>query len=234
MAQTMPPSKYSVTEAAERIGVSERRIRALIYSGQLHAERIGSNYIIDPEELAVFGRLDRSSGRPLSAKNAWALLAQLSGYPDAVPVSLRSSYRLRNLVEQRSEDLVELLAHAQPRSESFSWQVLQSDLDQLADDDQLVRSGLAAEDRSLDVSFQLGRDPLDGYVDRKTLRALKRRLRPVEDPHSSNLLLRVPLESVWILEHENAPTPVVAADLLKHRDARVRRAARSALRAVVR
>lgn len=49
-------------EAAERLGVSIRRVQALIQSGQLRAEKIGRDYIIREEDLEQV--LNRKPGRP--------------------------------------------------------------------------------------------------------------------------------------------------------------------------
>ena len=50
-------------EAAQTLGVSERRVRALIADGKLKAERVGRDYVIvdkDLENVRTYGK----SGRP--------------------------------------------------------------------------------------------------------------------------------------------------------------------------
>ncbi len=51
----------TTTEAADLLGVIPRRVRALIESGKLPAERMGRDWAIKPKDLA---RLDRTPGRP--------------------------------------------------------------------------------------------------------------------------------------------------------------------------
>lgn len=51
----------TTAEAADLLGVIPRRVRALIESGKLPAERIGRDWAIKPKDL---DRLDRTPGRP--------------------------------------------------------------------------------------------------------------------------------------------------------------------------
>src|SRR5256885_15548320 len=67
----------SVDQAAAALGVSPRRVRALIGSKRVAAVRIGRNWALDRSLLR--SRSLKRGGRPLSAANAWALLASLSG-----------------------------------------------------------------------------------------------------------------------------------------------------------
>jgi len=52
--------------AAERLGVSQGRVRALISSGRLPAKMLGRDYFIDPKDLKLVK--DRKPGRPRKAK----------------------------------------------------------------------------------------------------------------------------------------------------------------------
>lgn len=58
----------TTNEAAERLGVSARRVRALIAAGSLRAHQLGREYAIEESALAqvrVYGK----AGRPLNPKN---------------------------------------------------------------------------------------------------------------------------------------------------------------------
>jgi len=50
------------TEAAKRLGVSSNRVRALIDSGRLKAQKIGREYAINPNDLKAVQ--NRKAGRP--------------------------------------------------------------------------------------------------------------------------------------------------------------------------
>ena len=52
----------TVNEAARRLGVIPRRVRQLIRSGQLPAEKVGRDWLI--EESAVANYAPRPVGRP--------------------------------------------------------------------------------------------------------------------------------------------------------------------------
>ena len=229
-----PRPQLSVDEAAQRLGLSSQRIRALIAAGRLPAERVGARYLLDPAAVAEVGRLKRPGGRPLSARNVWAVLAELGGHPEAAAASRRSAFRVRRLLGEGPDTIVRSLVHAQPHADEHAWRVLPSDLEKLQADPRLVATGLAADDPLIDVRYLPARDGFDAYISSADLTSLQRRFRPQLDSAAPNVVLRVPLVNSWILDQRPAPSAVVAADLLNDRDPRVRRAARAALERVIR
>lgn len=54
----------TVTEAAEKLGVSPQRVRAMIASGLLAAKKNGRDWVITAQALAKVQRMDRKPGRP--------------------------------------------------------------------------------------------------------------------------------------------------------------------------
>jgi excisionase family DNA binding protein len=54
------------TEAAKRLGVSSNRVRALIESGRLKAQKIGREYAINPSDLKAVQ--NRKVGRPRKSR----------------------------------------------------------------------------------------------------------------------------------------------------------------------
>jgi excisionase family DNA binding protein len=218
----------SVTDSAERLGISERRVRALIESGRLPAERVGSRYLVHRRDLArprVAGR----PGRPMSAQNAWAMLAILSG-ADPDWVSPSSRWRTERLIADAPDRAVDALASSAPRSVVHRWRLLPSDLPKLEREFRLVATGLAARESSLRLPTA---ESLDAYVAAHHLDGILRRFRPAEQSRDANVVLRVPVND-WILrQRDTAPPAVVASDLLDHPDARVAREARRLARSVV-
>ena len=220
-------SDLSSRQAAEVLGVNEQRLRVLAAAGRLRARKVGRAWIIDSSRLP--GPEDRRGpGRPLSADNAWALLALLNGeVPRWVDPSVRS--RLR----RRAKDpalLVSSLRGSQPRSRVLSFHFLPRDLDRLRARRGLILAGLSADDPSIDMRARP--DELDGYVDEDALRRIVKEYHPISDPNQVNAVLRVPSRS-WVLDRD-APLPlaVVAADLLVAADARVRRSGEQAIGAL--
>jgi excisionase family DNA binding protein len=222
----------SVSHAAQELGLSEQRIRALIYSNDLPAKRLGRSWFIEKDALERFRRKPRGQGRPLSADNAWALLALLDGVnPKGVPSDVRS--RLRRYV--RDPDwLLRVVGHSEPRSRVLSLWVPPEDVKALGGYP-LVRSGLSAGGAvsRLDVIPRQD-ESLDAYASEQLADEIEKRFFPEHGVSDPSVILRVPVVP-WILEHgDEAPFSVVAADLLDHSDPRVRRAASAGLRSLSR
>ncbi len=217
----------SVDQAARALGVSPRRVRALIASNRVPAVKLGRSWAVDRSVLP--SRRRRRSGRPISTENAWALLALLSGSP-APWVDVFSRSRLKRRLLNR-DWLEKALESSEPRAAVYSWRILPSDLPKLKDYG-LVRSGLAAHIPGLDIVPT--DNALDGYVSAKALAQIERELQPAKSPDNPNVVLRVPSQP-WVLSRGAvAPPAVVAADLLAHPDSRVARAGRKLLQAIAR
>lgn len=217
----------SVNQAAQALGVSPRRVRALIESDRVPAVRLGRSWALDRSLLR--SRRGRRAGRPVSADNAWALLALLSG-SEAPWADVFSRSRLKRRLLNRGW-VEKALESSEPRSAIHSWRILPSDLPKLKDYG-LVRSGLAAQIRGLDIVSM--DDGLDGYVSSRALAQIEKQLQPVKSPGSPNVVLRVPSQP-WVLSQGPvAPPAVVAADLLAYPDSRVARAGRKLLQTIAR
>jgi len=186
------------------------------------AVRVGRNWALDRGLLRAHRR--RRGGRPISADNAWALLALLSG-SEAPWVDVFSRSRLkRRLLNRRG--LEQALQWSEPGAAVYSWRFLPSDLPKLHEYG-LVRSGLAAQIPGLDILSMS--NELDGYVSPRALAEIERRFQPAKSSDNPNVVLRVPSQP-WILSQGPAAPPVVvAADLLAHADSRVARAGRKVL-----
>lgn len=84
-----------VSRAAQRLGVGERRIRALIESGLLKAERVSGIYLVDEDSLDSLAVLDsRPHVRAFSRRIAWAA-AELADGGRAAFISDAERSRLR-------------------------------------------------------------------------------------------------------------------------------------------
>lgn len=62
----MDRKTITTEEAAERLGVTATRVRAMIAAGQLPAEKFGPVYMIQEEDLRLVE--NRKTGRPPKAK----------------------------------------------------------------------------------------------------------------------------------------------------------------------
>lgn len=54
--------EITTTTAAERLGVTPRRVRQYIIEGRLRARKIGRDYLVDPESVEEFR--PRPTGNP--------------------------------------------------------------------------------------------------------------------------------------------------------------------------
>ena len=217
----------SVNQAAQALGVSPRRVRALIGSDSVPAVRLGRSWALDRSLLR--SRRGRRAGRPISADNAWALLALLSG-SEAPWADVFSRSRLKRRLLNRGW-VEKALESSEPRSAIYSWRILPNDLPKLKDYG-LVRSGLAAQIPGLDLGPM--DNAVDGYVSSKALAQIEKKLQPAKSPENPNVVLRVPSQP-WVLSQGLvAPPAVVAADLLTHPDSRAARAGRKLLQTIAR
>ncbi|MCD9186700.1 MAG: helix-turn-helix domain-containing protein [Pyrinomonadaceae bacterium] len=57
----------SVKDAAEKLGVSDRRIRAMIKEEKIKAVQVGSGYVIEESELEKV-KVYKKAGRPPKSK----------------------------------------------------------------------------------------------------------------------------------------------------------------------
>jgi excisionase family DNA binding protein len=189
--------EVSVREAADALGVSDRRVRQLIASGRIRARRVGSQWLVDGASLP--GAPRRS--RPLSHTEAWLLLATEQaprGRPgrwserrdrlrdDASPASLLASW-----AAARGDRL--LFAAREPRG--------------VLEDPAVIRSGVSDPRSGIGAA-----DLAEGYVRRDDLDAVRRRhlLRPAAG--RPDVILHV----VAALPAAPVPPLVLAADLAEH------------------
>lgn len=224
----------SVAQAAERLDVKVQRVHQLIADGSLRAERIGRQWVVDEADLARFDR--RPSGRPLSAKSAWAL-ALLAGdsnmsYQSVARISpadrSKARARLRELLDESEhldsrsrrgrasslEDVIakklRLLLHS--RAERMSFKVSPRDLEDLRADPRVRLAGV-----SLPGSGIASGDIVEGYIAADELEAVVEEFLLSESGHAeANVVLHVPNQSIPMGWVDPANWLVLAADLAEH------------------
>ncbi len=72
---TMTHNTMTVPEAAERLGVTPRRVLALIHAGRLPAKQYGRDWIIREDDLDIV--TERKPGRPPKTQQAKQVLPNL-------------------------------------------------------------------------------------------------------------------------------------------------------------
>lgn len=216
-----------VSQAAIELGVNASRVRALITSGALDAEKLGGRWLVDRYSVERRRREASSAGRPLTPRNAWALLLAASGEDlpgelDAVARwRIRHALGLNGVGGQRGR----LVRRAQPHR----YWALPSELRVLRDRPQVALSGSSAAG-----AYDLGLvapDTVDAYVPGRLISVLERdhALEPAS-PAESNLVLRAVEDDAWLLDGRRvAPLAAVALDLASYPDPRSARTGTEAL-----
>jgi excisionase family DNA binding protein len=210
-----------VSAAADVLGVNQSRVRALIASGVLDAEKVGGVWLVDRTSIASRNREQASAGRPLSPANAWALLHAASG--EELPSGLESSARWRVRRALESYGLNALRPRLARRAESSSYWALPGELRALRDRDDLVLSGPSAAG-AYDLGL-VGSNAIDAYVPARLASSLRHEhaLEAMSGPES-NVILRVVPNNAWLLDGRRfAPIAKVAVDLCSYADPRAAR-----------
>lgn len=212
----------SVAGAAEELGVHSSRIRALIASGSLAAEKLGGVWLVDRSSVAARKRQHASAGRPLSPANAWVLMLLASG--DEAPPGLGSSARWRVRHALSAYGLDGLRSRLGRRAGSAEYWALPGELRVLRERREVVLSGASAA-AAYDLGL-IGSDAIDAYAPSGLIASLEREhgLQRISAPES-NLILRAVPDNAWLLAGRRfAPLAAVAVDLCSYAEPRARRA----------
>jgi excisionase family DNA binding protein len=196
----------AVAEVAEVLRVSERRVRQLIATSDLRAERVGRQWLVHRDDVADLQASTRVAGHPFSPANAWGLLA-LVEEKHPVWLSKAAMSRLEGILEERGFDAIVPLLRDRAKLES--WYVHPSMLGRLADDPRTVRAGASAVDALItDESFEF-------YVPEELVSELADKYFADTDAIDMNVLVRR-IDGPWpFLPGEDSVWPIVAAvDLL--------------------
>jgi excisionase family DNA binding protein len=149
-----------VGEAAQRLGISEQRVRAMIASGRLPAEKLGGVWWISQRALACERFAAPSPGRPFTAAHAWAALVLASGENDLSWISRQSRWRIRSAL--RSSGVEGLSGRLVNRGAPHAYQAHPGELSYLAEEPEVMRTGPSAADaHGLGLH---GSDELHAYV----------------------------------------------------------------------
>jgi excisionase family DNA binding protein len=208
-----------VVEAAEMLGVSDRRVRQMLADGVIAGERVGRAWVIDADQVWSAKAQLPEVGRPWNASSAWAVLALAGGEdPDLDPIE-RSRARKR-----LAQGLPAILGRLGARAQRRRFYAHPGVLGRLGEAPQVVRSGLSASvDHDADLVAGEG---FEGYVRSSALDVLVVKFALDGDAPRPNVLLRVVHDAEWPFSQDQrvAPRAVVAVDLLDSDDPRARRA----------
>lgn len=216
-------SEISVSEAAHRMRISDRRVRELAATGRIPARKVGAYWIVDVD--AENSR--RPRGRPMAPHVAWNLLNVLAP-PAEFDGSAKGSYhprpssisdmsiadasrlikRLRRWLDELTPDGCDRLRDwVVSRAQRVELAVARADIESLRSDPRIVLSGISDERSGMSAAGHVC-----GYVDPGDFAKLRDDYLLSSESHSPNTVL-------YISDHqfvESGPIPlaVVVADLL--------------------
>lgn len=219
----------SVAEAAERLGVQPRRVRALLAAEEVVGERIAGIWVVERASVDQWNARGRAGGRPWSTANAWAALALLEGpYQQKVRLRELVGIAAQRRIQMRLDsglEVAELASLFRRRAKAQPLIGHISALARLAADPRLVRTGAsAAAAYGLDL-VEIGR--LEAYVSAHSLQDVcdEYGLDAVRGGGHNVLLRVVPHPWPFTPRTPVAPAAAVVLDLLESGDARSSRAA---------
>jgi hypothetical protein len=197
----------SVSEAADRLGVSPARVRVLIRRGDLLAEQVAGRWLVDVSSVDRSAARLRRAGRPFDPRAAWGLLAIAD---DRSPEWLAPPERARLRKVLASRGVFDLAAQLGRRAVVEHWHVHPSLLDLIAAEDEVVIAGPRASDE-----LAGDRSALEVYVRPDAVDHLRRAYQPASNARNANLLVRI-VEGPWPFARQDrrAWPAVVAIDLL--------------------
>ena len=152
-------------EAAEQLGLSARRVRALIAQGDLAAVQVGRARLVSPESVALLRRT-RAAGRSLSARTSWVVLLSNLGSTDfdsiASKAGMSRAERQRALA-LRDRPVEDWSWLARRRAVTTRYRIREAYVDRLLADKRVVRSGVSAlQDFGIDATSQ--RRSAEAYI----------------------------------------------------------------------
>lgn len=212
------PVHVAVEEAARHLRLTPARVRALIASGGLRAEKMGGRWLVEWDSVLARERSQGAAGRPLKARNAWALLLLASG--DDLPPGFDQHARWRISQTLERHHLVDLRSRLDGRARMHHLWALPGELRPLRAEEDLVLTASSAAG-ALELGL-LAPDTVDAYVPAGRMEAVasKYGLEPVASYEATVILRTVP-DDAWLLEDRRiAPRAAVGLDLASYPDSR--------------
>jgi excisionase family DNA binding protein len=220
----------SAAEAAQRLKISERRVRALLEEGRIPAQRVSGRWVIDESDVSRY-RPGAPAGRPLSERSAWQLIRHARNIavhgiddPDLSPVERHRLHRRLQRLLESPDPLILASSLLSKRAEKVELSSSPADIVEMREDPRIRLSGVSHHESGL-----LSNSEVEAYVSRKNFEALIRDwylVRP-RVGERANVVLHV----VEDLPAELPPL-AIAADLAERPGAREQEAARKILRRI--
>jgi excisionase family DNA binding protein len=204
----------SSQEAANRLGISQRRVRRLVAAGDLRGHQFAGVWHVDARDVAHRKAVSPNRGRPWSERVAWGGLWLLSGLT-VDWLGDTEKWRLRKRLSEMSPEALALAVRRRARVERC--RILPAYLEAVTQARGVVSGGLsAATSAGADI---VGMDLAELYCGGETRDALFTRFAITADSSSRpNLIVRTienPDLAQLLLDARTAmPPAAVAVDLI--------------------
>jgi len=211
--------EISSQEAAERLGVGQRRVRRLVASGDLRGHQLAGVWHVDAGDVAHRKAVSPNRGRPWSERVAWGGLWLLSGLtPDWLGGT--EIWRLRKRFSELGPEALALAVRRRARVEHC--RILPAYLDAVTKERGAVSGGLsAAASAGADI---VGTDLAELYCDRETRRDLFAHFAITTTSSRPNLIVRTientDLSHRLLAGRTEMPAAAVAVDLIESTEPR--------------
>jgi excisionase family DNA binding protein len=212
------PAYVAVEEAARHLGVASSRVRALIANGGLRADMVSGRWLVEWDSVLARDRAKASPGRPLTARNAWALLLLASGEPLPPGFDQHACWRMRQTLDRH--ELANLRSRLERRARVHHLWALPGELRSLRESEDIVLTGSSAAG-GLGLEL-LAPETIDAYVPASGLDVVtsEHGLEPVPTSEANVILRAVPGDA-WLLDERRlAPRAAVGLDLGSYPDSR--------------
>jgi excisionase family DNA binding protein len=187
----------SVADAAQELGVSERRVLAMLHGGELRGEKVGGRWVVNPHSL----RHPKPAGRPMSPRNAWALILGRGAWLDS-QATWKLNQRMAGLRDRHDPALV-LAAWLRSRGERL--ELSAPDPEGVLGDPRVVPSGISDRRSQMAAS-----DLVEGYVHQDEAAGVKADHWLVPAREKPNVVLHV----TPFLPPNPVPVALLIADLV--------------------
>jgi excisionase family DNA binding protein len=215
--------QVSVGDAADKLGVTPARVRALIGAGALDAEKIGNRWLVSRSSVERRLKGTHPSGRSFTPEHAWALLLQASGTDHLIRTLTRPEQsRLRQWLRRAS--ILDLAPRLRTRADAQRLRGHSGDIAALSKEEVIVLSGVSIA--SLCHFDIVAPGVAEFYASPATMDHLSQKYF-LETSSNPNVIAHV-VEASWpfLPGDRTVPCLVAALDLLEASDERTRRAGR--------
>jgi hypothetical protein len=215
----------SVERAAAILDLQPRRVRSLIASGALAAEKVGRDWLVDPLSLDRLRVAERPKGRPLAPAHAWALLWLASDEPILKALAARwlepwAATRVRRALADTNWQ--SRLPSLRRRARVVHLHAHPSDLARLASEPNFLPTGTsAAQQYGFDIAAP---GVVEGYVPADHLDELVDKYMLAPNPQPNTILHVVSDAWPFPVGARVAPAIAAAADLADSDEQRTREA----------